>query len=212
MWDDHDIFDGWGSFPKKLQQSEVFSQIFYYARKYFEIFQIRTNNNKSLLSKEGQYYSLNMKFRNYNILALDNRSERTIRQVMSAEHWVDLINTLKKIESGTLLVMTAVPVVYRDFSFTETAFDVTPWDENLADDLKDHWRAKEHQGERSRLIMRLLENARKRTDNDCKAKTILLSGDVHVGCLGIVNDRSKDMPIKIHQVVSSGIILSLIHI
>jgi len=28
MWDDHDIFDGWGSFPEDLQGCEVFQAIF----------------------------------------------------------------------------------------------------------------------------------------------------------------------------------------
>lgn len=206
MWDDHDIFDGWGSFPKNLQQSAIFSEIFLYAKKYFELFQIRSKENSSLLSRDAGHFSLNVKFRNYNILALDNRSERSITQVMSSQHWDDVIRCLNSIDSGNLIVMSAVPVVYRDFSFTETAFDVTPWDESLADDLKDHWRAKEHQGERSRLIMRLLENAATRNAEGRESRTIILSGDVHVGCLGIINDRSGEKLVKIHQIVSSGII------
>ena len=54
--------------------------------------------------------------------------------------------------------------------------------------------------------MRLLENAAMRNVNSKESRTIILSGDVHVGCLGIVNDRSGEKLIKIHQVVSSGII------
>ncbi|MEX0731224.1 MAG: alkaline phosphatase D family protein [Aquisalimonadaceae bacterium] len=206
MWDDHDIFDGWGSYPRKLQQCGVFAEIFRHARKYFELFQVRSTGNTSLLASDGRHYSSCVRFRDYTILALDNRSERSITQVMSAEHWRDIIACLDGVTSGTLLVMSAVPVVYRDFSFTETAFDVTPWDESLTDDIKDHWRAREHQGERNRLIMRLLRNARSREENDGFSKTVLLSGDVHVGCLGVISDKTGDQPIKVHQIVSSGIV------
>lgn len=49
--------------------------------------------------------------------------------------------------------------------------------------------------------MRKCENAKIRN-----AKTVLLSGDVHVGCLGIIRDLRSLQPISIHQVVSSGIV------
>ena len=118
---------------------------------------------------------------------------------MSDSQWVDFYNCLSETQSDDLLLMTAVPVVYRDFSFSESAFDATPWEEALTDDLKDHWRAKEHEGERARLIMNLLTNA-----NNRGGRTVILSGDVHIGCLGIIHDRENHL--KIHQIVSSGIV------
>ena len=81
-------------------------------------------------------------------------------------------------------------------------FEFTPWEEELTDDLKDHWRAKEHQSERARLIMNLLANAQER-----RGRTVMLSGDIHIGCLGVINDkRNPAQPLKLHQVVSSGIV------
>ena len=202
MWDDHDIFDGWGSHPKELSNCDVYLCIFKYAKKYFELYQIRTKANKSLINSAAQHYAFSFEFRKYHILAIDNRAERTLKEVMSSQQWLDVNNELKNINnSRDLLLLSAVPIVYRDFSFTETAFDITPWEEELTDDLKDHWRAKEHQGERARLIMNLLENAKRR-----KARTVILSGDVHIGCLGVINDCRLDNPVKIHQVVSSGIV------
>lgn len=206
MWDDHDIFDGWGSFPDALQRSAVFQGIFSYAKKYYDLYQLRSRKNRSLISSGEQNCSFYFRFRKYHILGLDNRSERTIQQVMSDSHWREVIATLREIDSESLLVMSAVPVVYRDFSFTETAFSATPWSEELEDDLKDHWRAKEHQGERNRLIMNLLSNARLRAEQDRRNRTLLLSGDVHVGCLGVITDKTKQDTVKIHQVVSSGIV------
>ncbi|GAB1054630.1 alkaline phosphatase D family protein [Shewanella algae] len=204
MWDDHDIFDGWGSYPDDLQKKcDVYQAIFAAARKHFSLLQVRGRDNTSLLATgDNTHFSMAVHFRGYNILALDNRSERTLLQVMSSEQWKDIKQYLENdCNHGDLLVMTAVPVVYRDFSFAESVVDSTPWEEELTDDLKDHWRAKEHEGERLKLIMALLDNAKIRN-----TKTVLLSGDVHVGCLGIIRDLRSQQPISIHQVVSSGIV------
>lgn len=204
MWDDHDIIDGWGSFPAKLQECAVFQAIYAAAAKHFELFQLRgAAHNQSRIAHQGSnvHYSLGFTFREQTIVALDNRSERTIERVMGQIHWNEINAFVDRVREGDLLVMVAVPVVYRDFSFVENAFDATPWEEELSDDLKDHWRAREHQGERARLIMRLLDNARERS-----GKTVLLSGDVHVGCLGVVKDNTGSKTINLHQVVSSGIV------
>ncbi|ARU26072.1 alkaline phosphatase D family protein [Cellvibrio sp. PSBB006] len=204
MWDDHDIFDGWGSYPDEMQSCEVYQAIFAAAKKHYELLQVR-GRNTSLLAKDKEnpeHYSSAVTFRGYTILSLDNRSDRRLTEVMSQDHWLDITGFLEnKCPKGDLLVLSAVPVVYRDFSFAESAVDATPWEEALEDDLKDHWRAKEHEGERLKLIMNLLTNAHKR-----KGKTVMLSGDVHVGCLGIIQDKRKEHPVNIHQVVSSGIV------
>lgn len=203
MWDDHDIFDGWGSYPEDLQTCDVFKAIFDQAKRYFELFQIRSKRNSSLLNPNSNHYAAAFKFFEYHILALDNRAERTLTQIMSGDQWRVVIDYLSnKATTDNLLVLAGVPVIYRDFSLAEMGVDFTPWEEELTDDLKDHWRAKEHQGERARLIMRLLENAKVRDKN----RTVILSGDVHIGCLGVVADRRDSNVRKLHQVVSSGIV------
>lgn len=204
MWDDHDIFDGWGSYPEELQECPVFQGIFEVARRYFELFQIRSRRNRSLLDADADHYAFSFRFRKYRVLALDNRAERSRSRIMSDRQWDTFIAHLEDIkdEKSDLLVLSGVPVIYRDFSLTETVFDTTPWEEELTDDLKDHWRAKDHQGERTRLIMRLLYNTRSRKD----CRTVILSGDVHIGTLGVVNDTTESETVKLHQVVSSGIV------
>ncbi len=204
MWDDHDIIDGWGSFPAELQQCEVFQAIYKAAAKHFEVFQLRgVEHNKSRINQSSpvSHYSIGFHFRGNTVLAMDHRSERTIQQVMSQKHWSEINAFLDTVKHGDFMLLSAVPVVYRDFSFVEHAFDATPWEEELSDDLKDHWRAREHQGERARLIMRLLTNTR-----DREGRTVILSGDVHVGCLGVVTDKSQAKTVNVHQVVSSGIV------
>ncbi len=206
MWDDHDIFDGWGSYPPELQECPVFQAIFEAAKHHFELFQVRSRKNTSLLDAQASHYAFAFRFRAYHVLGLDNRAERALHQVMSEGQWSLIKRYLnKEATSGHLLVMSGVPVVYRDFSFTEGVFEKTPWEEDLTDDLKDHWRAKEHQGERARLIHCLLDNVEKRNKNKAENnKTIILSGDVHIGCVGVIHDMKREL--KIHQVVSSGIV------
>ncbi|MFM4963350.1 alkaline phosphatase D family protein [Aeromonas bivalvium] len=205
MWDDHDIFDGWGSYPEDLQRCEVYQAIYAAAARYFRLFQLRGDANGTLLDKALNHHSWRLGFRGYQILALDNRANRTLNQVMSQPQWDQINGALAACDTGHLLVMAGVPVVYRDFSFTEAALDATPWEEELTDDLKDHWRAKSHQGERARLIMRLLDNARLRRRQGQHSKTLILSGDVHVGCLGVIQDKREGV-VNVHQLVSSGIV------
>lgn len=205
MWDDHDIFDGWGSYPEDLQRCEVYQAIYAAATKYFRLFQLRSEANGALLDKGLNHHTWRLGFRGYQILALDNRANRTRDQVMSPSQWDQVNAALAACDTGHLLVLAGVPVVYRDFSFTEAAFDATPWEEELTDDLKDHWRAKAHQGERARLIMRLLDNARQRRQKEPGCKTLILSGDVHVGCLGVIQDKREGV-VNVHQLVSSGIV------
>lgn len=41
MWDDHDIFDGWGSYSAEMQNCQVFQRMFYHARRAFWVFQMQ---------------------------------------------------------------------------------------------------------------------------------------------------------------------------
>ena len=41
MWDDHDIFDGWGSYSSEMQSSPLFQTLFRHARKAFWVFQMQ---------------------------------------------------------------------------------------------------------------------------------------------------------------------------
>lgn len=41
MWDDHDIFDGWGSYSTAMQHCELFQTLFRHARRAFWVFQLQ---------------------------------------------------------------------------------------------------------------------------------------------------------------------------
>ena len=208
MWDDHDIFDGWGSYPDERQQCAVFQAVFAEAARVFDIFQLRCGT-RNRMDAGSPHRTLRLRFRDYWILALDNRSERTQTSVMSEPHWSDVKDWLLALEKSkiqNLLVMTGVPVVYRSFAAVETIMDTTLWHEELEDDVHDHWSSRPHLAERMRLVMVLLRFLKSQKDKTgkCQCKGVLLSGDVHVGALGqIWNEREE---LGLTQVVSTGIL------
>lgn len=160
---------------------------------------------RNRLNAQAAHRSLRLKFRDYHILVLDNRSERTPEQIMAEEHWREVkawLASLKSEQVSNLLVMTGVPVVYRSFAAVEKILDTTPWQEEVEDDVHDHWSARTHQAERMRLVMVLLNFLEQTAAPKCKA--LLLSGDVHVGAIGqIWNARTK---LGLTQVIASGIV------
>jgi hypothetical protein len=133
--------------------------------------------------------SFALRFRDYGILGLDIRTNHTEEVVMSDQHWSNVKVCLGQASGSvrTLLVLSAVPVVYRDFRTTESVIDITPWQEELTDDIRDRWRSWYHEGERMKLIMNLFAfQARSPSE---PIKRVILAGDVHVGCLGVIRDR-----------------------
>lgn len=204
MWDDHDIFDGWGSYPDERQTCDVFKEVFNHASRVFDLFQLR-GSSRNRMSPGKNHRTLVVRFREYHILVLDNRSERSLDRIMSEEHWTDVKNWLSGLAGQAvrnLFVMTAVPVVYRSFSAVEAIIDTTPWHEALEDDVHDHWSSRPHLAERMRLIMVLLNFLEQHQADPCKA--VLLSGDVHVGALGQIWHERKQLGMT--QVISSGIV------
>ena len=211
MWDDHDVFDGWGSYADGRQDWPVYAAIYAAARKYFALFQIRSApRSRSLLRsgsarREGEHFSLGLRFGSYAVLALDARSERTPTSLLKEAHWNDVrgwmdarLGALAAAgEKVTLLVVTGVPVVWARFKW------VGRHAPGLEDDALDHWNDPAHEGDRDRLIFHLF----KWGESEAIQRIVLLAGDVHVGGLGVLEDLSgQRRQREIVQVVSSAII------
>lgn len=212
MWDDHDVFDGWGSYDVKDQFSAVFQGIFEQARDHFSVFQQHlVPGGQHAAALPGQTgYTLAHDLGETCILALDLRSERTKRVVMSPRTWGALVEWLKNPPNGTvgtkhLLVMSSIPVVHPDFSLVESLLGVLPGRQELEDDLRDHWFSRAHKGERLRLIHRLLKYAVEKN-----VRVTILSGDVHVAALGVIESRRDEHTGSnariINQLTSSAIV------
>jgi hypothetical protein len=207
MWDDHDIFDGWGSYPDAQQHSPVYQGIYAIARQYFRLFQLHAADDASVaLRLPGQpAYNYALRVGDCAILVLDLRSERTTKRVMSEASWQAVYTWLDE-QHGCrhLFVMSSIPVVHPDFSTLETLLCALPGQQELQDDLQDHWLSRSHRQERLRLIHRLLDWAAVR-----HTRVTILSGDVHVGALGVIESDRRDAPANaavINQLTSSGVV------
>jgi len=209
MWDDHDIFDGWGSYKPERQGCPVYKGIFEQARAHFDLFQMHgrpgPDSEKRFLCP-GNNFSFAHRVGTLAIVAADMRSERTNARVMRQQSWDSIFNWIDA-QHGChhLYFMSSIPVVHPDFNLVERALGLVPGHQDLEDDLRDHWSSRPHKAERLRLIHRLLKFAKEKP-----TRVTLLSGDVHVAALGtIANERpgvTGDNAQVINQLTSSGIV------
>ena len=224
MWDDHDIMDGWGSHPADLHECPVFQGIYKVARAAFELFQrqIMQPGAHAPATLPGQSaHSSGYRMGAAGLLTLDMRSERSPRsgdinavggvlhaeQVMSERTWRAVYKWLDEQEAADdmkhLFVMSSIPVVHPSFELLEKLLGIFPGQQTLEDDLRDHWTSPPHKAERLRLVHRLLAASAK------GIRVTLLSGDVHVAAIGVIeSDRSGVSPTArvVNQLTSSGIV------
>lgn len=202
MWDDHDIFDGWGSYEPEMQQCPVYQGIYAEARKHFCLFQTKSDPRQS---DPAEAFTTFRQFGNIGLAALDMRSHRTQESVMGQPTWTALIDWLNRLKDCKhLIVMSGIPVVYPDFALIESVLGFLPGQQELEDDLRDHWRSRSHRMERLRLIHRLLDWS---AESQCRIT--VLSGDVHVGAVGYIESTRGGTGANtnvITQLVSSGIV------
>ncbi len=214
MWDDHDIFDGWGSYCDEDQNCPVYQGIFAAARKYFAIFQqqLAHNSDETHPSSLGtDAYSFCLTPGNHLVLALDARTERSQKQIISKNSWEKIWASLSEKASQSnksykhLFVIATVPVVHADFGKIETLMNWLPGEQELEDDLRDHWQSGPHRAERLRLIHKMLGFM-----NKYNCRVTILSGDVHVACVGMIECERGGMGTGpkniIFQLTSSGIV------
>ncbi|KAI1459548.1 hypothetical protein F4805DRAFT_66052 [Annulohypoxylon moriforme] len=130
MYDDHDIIDGFGSYPDHFMKSPVFSGLGNVAFKYYMLFQHQSLPDETEETepswvtgiKPGPYIreqsrSLFMLLGNkIALLAVDCRTERTRDEVVTEDTWKKLMDRcdaeLVKGETEHLLVLLGVPIAY----------------------------------------------------------------------------------------------------
>ena len=104
-----------------------------------------------------------------------------------------------------VLVMSSIPMVYVNMNMLEDMFGLLPGQQELEDDFKDQWLSRSHQEERIMVIHRLLEFSK---DSGCRVTVV--SGDVHVACLGYIqserDNTQSDGSNVINQLVSSAMV------
>ncbi|KAK8064917.1 hypothetical protein PG994_007555 [Apiospora phragmitis] len=130
MYDDHDIIDGFGSYPHHFMKSPVFSGLGAVAFKYYMLFQHQslmeeteqTEPSWVLGCKPGPYIqelsrSLFMLLGSgMALLAVDARTERTRDEVVREDTWKKIVDRcyaeIAKGQTKHLLVLLGVPIAY----------------------------------------------------------------------------------------------------
>lgn len=216
-WDDHDIIDGYGSYQKKFFKKV---KIFYEpASKYFQLFQIRTLKNQSLIDKSStkkrKDYSQIVILGNNLFVIPDTRSFRDWKQVLSSKQYNKINYHLESLKNkGLMLDVVAfvlpVPIAHRDFTSNFEKFATKFTDKLLgfnllSDDLIDHWDHEFHKPEQ-KIMMDFIFN----WGEYFKSKHLLIvSGDVHSsGVATITQTSSYNEKRFATQVVSSPMVNS----
>lgn len=203
MWDDHDIFDGWGSYDVELQGCPVYQGIFAAARAAMRLFQLQCAADERVPGAVGEGdFSFCYEVNDTVLWAPDLRTNRTQDQVVTPTSWTALYARLGAFSGKKhLLVMASIPVVYPNFKAVEAVLGWLPGEQELEDDLKDHWCSSSHQEERLRLIHRLLA-----WSQSTATRVTILSGDVHVGACGVIESQRAGEEAVINQLVSTGVV------
>ncbi|KAJ3163596.1 hypothetical protein HDU86_000179 [Geranomyces michiganensis] len=128
--DDHDIMDGWGSYPDYIQLSNVFQNIGRIAFKFYYLFQQQTT--LALLQGPHRFERITPDGRTFHFIKLlgpltavvgpDTRGERTRSQIMSPASYDLIFNNLARLPPSVkhIVWMLAVPIVYPRLAMPET--------------------------------------------------------------------------------------------
>jgi hypothetical protein len=231
MWDDHDIFDGAGTYPPLLHDSPMMMGLFSVAQKMRLLFQHHTTIEKArehrLFGHQGYNFFVRCG-RNLAIVGADGRSERDTQTVQHEKTWDMIFDKLENDLEGIehLIVLFPVPFSFVRVPIAESIFEhlknvPNKWRQlpvvkqtnsvfglpDAYDDLLDEWTHKAHIEERNRALLRFQQTSEKK-----KVRITYFSGDVH--CCGISRFQSKGprrpLPINdtklMYQIISSAIV------
>lgn len=217
MWDDHDIFDGWGS-HEDLQQAPWYRALYSAAARAYEVFQrgwldqptkAREPDDRGVVGPVQHYFQtfcFSTADCDLDVVLLDLRSGRTSRvletgdahpqtefTVMSRSQW-DAFDAWReehrqRPENGKKArhVLVVSSVPLVHLRFGPAMERMSGGSMGLRDDLLDQWESAVHRGERTRMLMNLFSLAKK-----SYCAVTVLSGDVHVGARARVRSRNPD--------------------
>lgn len=209
IWDDHDIFDGWGSWSSRRQASPVYQAIFDAALDAFLLFQRGQSNMNAGIVPNDFHLGKSVRYADCAIIIPDLRSQRTREQVMGASgiRWFEKQLAEAAPQRDTIVVFS-VPLATGHFSALDGILTNFPdWlarilpnklnPKRFADDIHDQWRVPSHRDEWRSMISRLLDH-RRETDS----RVTLISGEIHMGARSTI---AEDGHGAITQYIASGI-------
>jgi phosphodiesterase/alkaline phosphatase D-like protein len=211
-WDDHDIYDGWGSYGnEELPAQQAF---FRAAAQAFDAFQFvlappEPISSNAAANREG-HRAFSFMVGDVAFVLLDLRSQRNIKArgpsaVLGEKQWAWLEAELDAIierKAKQIVVISSIPVVHMGAEVEH----LLPNAAEMHDDVLDHWSSRPNRSDQSRLLGKLFQ-VRKAIG----ANVLMLSGDVHVGTIASIVSTDKRFLLAgedravIHQGVSSAI-------
>jgi PhoD related phosphatase len=201
MWDDHDIFDGWGSWSDSWLQCPTFRGIWQAAREHFALFQLGARPDElpeGFSDRSGGQFGWAYRIGALGILAPDLRTERSRRRVIGEAGWRALTAALASMaDCRQVLLVSTMPIVNPHLAPLEHFFDLMPGHQTWQDDLVDQWPSAAHWAEWQDLLRHLLEFSAR-----TGARVTSVSGEIHLGALGLVTSGATE----IYQLTSSGIV------
>ncbi|KAI8579070.1 hypothetical protein K450DRAFT_243713 [Umbelopsis ramanniana AG] len=130
MWDDHDIIDGYGSYPNDMQNTELFQVLFANAVRFYLLLQHHTTLKRTEADGliRGTLPTCNSVLTNLgpqvSLLCLDARGERTKYDICRPETYHRIFECLYRMVPPTtrhLIVVTGVPIIYPRLTLFESA-------------------------------------------------------------------------------------------
>lgn len=129
--DNHDVFDGFGSYPEYLEKSNVFQNLRRIGYKYFLLFQHQTSAESDrtgmFIENSSSYSVISSLGTRMSVLMLDTRHQRSREHVVLDEEWDVTFAALEKLPPSVrhLLVVTGVPIIYPRLASVESALQIT---------------------------------------------------------------------------------------
>lgn len=172
IWDDHDIFDNWGS---RKEVSALDRRMFEAAARVYAEYQGSRNPGPL---RDAPPFHYTYQYGDVGFFVLDTRGLRDWNsgQMLGEQQWRDLIAYLDGPESAeiaTLFLVSSVPIGHVARWMVEL-FEHLPG--GFGDSVRDRWSAQAYRAQRDELLSRLLDWQRARPGR----QAIILSGDVHV--------------------------------
>lgn len=200
MWDDHDIFDGWGSHPPQWQGSSIYQGVFRQAAEQYRLFQFGMRPGEAiagLTTDRARHTGWCHRIGDIGIVAPDLRSTRLKRQVMETESWDEMEDCLDRLAGCRQLVfLSTVPLVNVDLRWLERIFAIWPGRQKYQDDLRDQWQSYAHRAEWLRALTLLFDFAERNG-----ATVLIVSGEIHMAAVG----RARRGAVSLWQFIASGI-------
>jgi alkaline phosphatase D len=183
MWDDHDIFDGWGSL---LDQTAFDRRVYAAAERAFVEYQHLRNPGGELSARPPFGYSFWRGDVGFHVPDLRGERDFNKQRVMGDEGWARLDEFLAEASERrvpTVFLGVSVPVVHASPTLMRALEGLRM---SYGRDVRDRWSVPAFAAERTKLVERLFawQSAAK------NRRVIVLSGDVHVGAAFAVSSRN----------------------